>query len=322
MFCKSCGAPMEESFNVCQSCGTKKGLGASFCDKCGAVRQVGMAFCQECGNKLDDQPATVQGNVPYSQQTTAQQYNSVAQMDNSQYLPPKKFCRNCGKQVQNNQAICTACGFKVGMGNSFCPHCASPTQLGVVVCTNCGQSLQAVNVGAFFKEFSDSFTSVFKLNIKDMLIDFGSYFVTVITFILCLVPCVEVSASIWGYTESESMNIFQIDRGFVGFLFILALAVSVARFVPQVIKFIETNVQFGKYYVLVAPALMAVGLLLTIISVLNGASAASEYAEASAYGLDVSCHFTFGGWLFIIFNLAGIASGVLSFLRKENIIVI
>ena len=58
MFCKACGAKMEDSHLVCQMCGTKKGAGKAFCEHCGTVRQVGVSFCQECGNKfVDDENA-------------------------------------------------------------------------------------------------------------------------------------------------------------------------------------------------------------------------------------------------------------------------
>lgn len=77
-----------------------------------------MAFCQNCGNAFDTQQSVEQSATPYAQQTTAQQYQSVAQMDTSKYLPAKKFCRNCGAQVMNNQVICTKCGVKVGQGTS------------------------------------------------------------------------------------------------------------------------------------------------------------------------------------------------------------
>ena len=82
MFCKNCGAHMEDSYNVCQNCGTRKGLGVAFCDKCGAVRQAGMAFCQNCGAKMEDTPVASQASTPYSQQTTAQQFQSNASVNN------------------------------------------------------------------------------------------------------------------------------------------------------------------------------------------------------------------------------------------------
>ncbi|MBR2177481.1 MAG: hypothetical protein IJ861_11150 [Clostridia bacterium] len=321
MYCKSCGSFMEDTFNVCQNCGTKKGEGASFCDKCGAIRQVGTAFCQECGNQLNDQPvSSAQASTPYSQQTTAQQFQSQAQADSSQYLPPKKYCRNCGKQVMNNQVICTACGVKVGEGKAFCPHCAAPvSNPEAAACLSCGMSLKpSFDIPGFFKKFADNFTGIFApgTDIKVTLLDYGAILLSALVFIFALLPSITVSVSFFGITESESASIFQIS-GFAGFLLVLALLVSIARFVPFVDDFIKNNAKIGKYYVLVAPALMVLGVGIVTIAVLRYGAAAAVASAGYSYA-DVSCYFNVLGWILIIFVLAAAGSAVLSFLRKEG----
>ena len=313
MFCKSCGSHMEDSFNVCQNCGTRKGEGAAFCDKCGAVRQAGMAFCQECGNQLDAPQA-----APTSAVNTAPQ--SVASMDQSNYLPPKKYCRNCGKQVMNSQAICTACGVKVGEGKAFCPHCGgavpNPEQ---VACTNCGMSLkQSFDVGGYANKFVNNFTGIFATgrNIKETLLDYGAMLLSLLVVILCALPSITVSVTLFGITESESESVFKIS-GFAGTLVVLALLVSIARFVPHVDDFIKNNPAIGKYYVLAAPALMLVGIGVVVIAVLRYGAAAAVASAGYSYA-DVSCHFNVLGWILILVVIAAVGSGVLSFLRKEG----
>lgn len=319
MFCKSCGAHMEDSYNVCQNCGTKKGLGASFCDKCGAVRQVGMAFCQNCGNNLDVQQSAAQNTSPYAQQTTAQQYQSVAQMNNAQYLPAKKFCRNCGSQVMNNQVICTKCGVKVGQGTSFCPHCAAPVQPGAVACQSCGQSLKTFDVGSYFKEFYENFASIFRTSdIKSLIFDYGAIFASVLIFILSFIPSMEAVASGWGVSSVAGTNIYG-NNGFCGFLLVLAFITAIARFEPNINKFVNTNQQLGKFYVFVTPGLMLISLVITIINVISANAALSVYSYGvSSYGVSVGVYFNFWGWLIIIFTVAAAITAVLSFLRKEN----
>ncbi len=317
MYCKACGAAIEDSHVCCQMCGTKKGVGKAFCESCGAVRQVGMAFCQECGAKFNDddqaEASAAGASVPVSQQTTAQQFQSAAQQDNSQYMPAKKFCRNCGGQVMNNQAICTKCGVKVGEGNSYCPHCAAPVaNPQAIACTSCGMSLkEPFNVSKYFKQYADNFTNIFKDNdVLTLLLDYGAYLVSFVTFILSLLPIIYISVVGYSYSYSAFTLV-----PFCGFLFLLAFLVSAARFVPHVDEFIKNNEKLGKFYIFLTPGLMLLSTLILILNVLNGSAAASSYVYVAA-----SCGFTFWGVLLIIFVLAAVAASVLSYLRKENII--
>lgn len=52
------------------------------------------------------------------------------------------FCRNCGGQMNDNQAICLKCGVKTGEGNKFCPNCGQPVAEYAEVCLSCGVSLK------------------------------------------------------------------------------------------------------------------------------------------------------------------------------------
>lgn len=318
MYCKSCGAAMEESFVACQMCGVKKGIGRAFCEKCGAVRQVGADFCEECGNRFanDDQAAPVT-NVPVSQQTPAQQFQSAAGADNSQFMPEKKFCRNCGSQVMNSQVICTNCGVKVGEGKAFCPHCAAPvSNPDQIACTSCGMSLKPVfNVNDYINKFANNFTDAFKdKDVLTILLDYGASLLSFITFIFSFLPCCYYSARILWASGSTNYNIWNMS-GFAGFLLLLAFLVSIAQFVPHVDDFIKNNDKIGKYFIFVTPALMLASLLFTSTGVIFGAGVGA--LASTEYG-GVSAGFTFLGILFIIFVLAACAAAVLSFLRKEG----
>lgn len=52
------------------------------------------------------------------------------------------FCKNCGEQLNDNQAICVKCGVKVGDGNAFCYNCGKPVDANAEVCLNCGVALK------------------------------------------------------------------------------------------------------------------------------------------------------------------------------------
>lgn len=52
------------------------------------------------------------------------------------------FCRNCGKEIDEQAAICVSCGHKNGDGNNYCFHCGEKVDAGAVVCLKCGYSLE------------------------------------------------------------------------------------------------------------------------------------------------------------------------------------
>ena len=52
------------------------------------------------------------------------------------------FCKNCGEQMNENQAICIKCGVKTGDGNKFCANCGKEIDPAAVVCMNCGVAIK------------------------------------------------------------------------------------------------------------------------------------------------------------------------------------
>lgn len=52
------------------------------------------------------------------------------------------FCKNCGEQMNENQAICVKCGVKTGDGNKFCANCGKEIDPAAVVCMNCGVAIK------------------------------------------------------------------------------------------------------------------------------------------------------------------------------------
>ena len=56
------------------------------------------------------------------------------------------YCRNCGKEMNDNQAICLACGVPAGKGNSYCPNCGNAVSELAVMCVNCGVMIKEEKV--------------------------------------------------------------------------------------------------------------------------------------------------------------------------------
>jgi hypothetical protein len=57
------------------------------------------------------------------------------------------FCKNCGEQMNDNQAICLKCGVKTGEGSAFCANCGKELAAGAEVCLNCGVAVKAATKG-------------------------------------------------------------------------------------------------------------------------------------------------------------------------------
>ncbi|MDD6478594.1 MAG: TM2 domain-containing protein [Oscillospiraceae bacterium] len=52
------------------------------------------------------------------------------------------FCKNCGEQMNDNQAICLKCGVKTGDGVNFCANCGQPINPNAEVCLSCGVAVK------------------------------------------------------------------------------------------------------------------------------------------------------------------------------------
>lgn len=48
------------------------------------------------------------------------------------------YCRSCGEEMNENQAICVKCGVKKGEGTNYCANCGKPMNPGAEVCLSCG----------------------------------------------------------------------------------------------------------------------------------------------------------------------------------------
>ena len=53
------------------------------------------------------------------------------------------YCKNCGKEVDPQAAVCMECGAQPTSGTDFCQNCGANSGPGAVVCTQCGVQLQS-----------------------------------------------------------------------------------------------------------------------------------------------------------------------------------
>ena len=52
------------------------------------------------------------------------------------------YCKNCGKEMNDNQAICLNCGVKTGVGTAYCANCGNALPENAEVCLNCGVAVK------------------------------------------------------------------------------------------------------------------------------------------------------------------------------------
>jgi len=52
------------------------------------------------------------------------------------------YCKNCGVEMNDNQAVCIKCGSKVGTGEAYCANCGQPLTPGADFCMNCGVAVK------------------------------------------------------------------------------------------------------------------------------------------------------------------------------------
>ena len=52
------------------------------------------------------------------------------------------YCRSCGKEMNENQAVCLNCGVPAGKGKAYCPDCGNQVSELAVMCVVCGKNLE------------------------------------------------------------------------------------------------------------------------------------------------------------------------------------
>lgn len=312
MYCKSCGTVVDQSQTICQACGQPRGTGQAFCEICGTVRVAGTIFCQECGTKFIDVPSQTPETPSIS---TPAPVPSVpaSQSNTSSSNPRQQYCRQCGIQVMPAQVVCTSCGTKIGQGTSFCPYCAAPVENPQQkACMKCGMSLKKpFDAGEYFGKFAENFLGIFKNDIKTLALDYGSYLLSALIFLVSLFPMGYVSVSLFGVQSSEHFNAWFWP--FCGFLYLFTFLISIARFEPHISNIISKNNILDQYCIFVVPGLTLISTVLISISILSAAGAGFQ---ASSVYASANCGFTFGGILVILLTLASVAAATLSYLKR------
>ena len=120
------------------------------------------------------------------------------------------FCRNCGKEVADNAAVCVQCGVATGQGTQFCASCGATTDSSAAVCTNCGVAIKpAVNASEQKSKMTAGLLGIFLggLGIHNFYLGYTGKAIAQIV----LSPCFGVGA-IWGLIEGIMILCGSIDK--------------------------------------------------------------------------------------------------------------
>jgi TM2 domain-containing membrane protein YozV len=114
------------------------------------------------------------------------------------------FCRNCGKQVAEQAAVCVGCGFPPGSGANFCWNCGAQSHPAAAVCVQCGVALgqrPAVGGNSNLKsKMAAGLLGIFLGGFGVHRFYLGYTGIAVAQLILGIVTCGVVSG-IWGLVE-------------------------------------------------------------------------------------------------------------------------
>lgn len=110
------------------------------------------------------------------------------------------YCKNCGKEMDPNAAICVACGFAKGTGAKYCQNCGQEVTPGAAVCTACGCALTDAQANGEGKSKLVAVLLAFflgSIGIHDFYLGYTKYGIIKIV----LTVCTGVGGSIWALID-------------------------------------------------------------------------------------------------------------------------
>ena len=119
------------------------------------------------------------------------------------------FCRNCGKEIDEQAAICVTCGCKNGDGNKYCYHCGKEVPEGAQFCLNCGYALTKIDNTPKKSKLIAGILGIFLggLGIHNFYLGFNGRGIAQILLSLCF-----GIGSIWGFIEGILILCGKMDK--------------------------------------------------------------------------------------------------------------
>ena len=113
------------------------------------------------------------------------------------------YCKNCGKEVNQNADACVHCGVSVLKGKNYCANCGAETPKDADFCTKCGKATQntqleererksklAAGLLALFLGYlgiHNFYLGYTGKAVAQLLLTFGALFTLGLSYLVCLV---------------------------------------------------------------------------------------------------------------------------------------
>lgn len=115
------------------------------------------------------------------------------------------FCKNCGKEMNDNQAICLECGVKTGEGNNYCANCGETISPNAAVCTKCGVAIATPTTQGSKKKLVVLLLAIFfgGLGVHNFYLGYTKNAVIqlVVSIALCWTGVAPLAMEIWALVE-------------------------------------------------------------------------------------------------------------------------
>ena len=109
------------------------------------------------------------------------------------------FCRNCGKQMADQAAMCVSCGVPARRGSQYCQNCGAPTDANASVCVKCGFALMGGPSGELKSKIAAGLLGIFLGGLGVHRFYLGYVGIGIAQIAVTLVTC--GVGSIWGLIE-------------------------------------------------------------------------------------------------------------------------
>ena len=205
-----------------------------------------------------------------------------------------KFCGKCGAQMDDSARVCGQCGTPFMEVAPQRP--VNPVPGGIP--QNNGVPTGGVPTGGVP---ANALGSSGAASNPALLFYMGAAVLNILMIIFLFVKTIVGKGSVWGFTSSESFSLNQIfaegDVGGLTAVYIILFLVSTALLVVPIL----TNKTDKRFWVIFPIIVCFLALILLIVMLIATREEAKDY-----YGL-VKVSLTFGGVMYILFDLLDIA---------------
>lgn len=219
------------------------------------------------------------------------------------------FCPNCGLSNSDDSKFCAGCGNPLQSAQQA-PQAQNYEQPYQQVYT--APQAQKNDILGSIMNYQQPENAIVKAPFPGFVLKISKAVIWLLYFVSFFFAWVFMKASMWGYTQSESINLFKLifddyysmddlsGGGFLTFLGVLAMLVILAVIVVQVLNIVMPGKLSKIPQIALCAAPAAITFIFMIVAWIVMGSALAEYKD---YGVSVSAGPGFGAWFVLILSL-------------------